>query len=134
MVVPQASPKAGAEIWNEGTPFRCLGLHTHWKAPAEAQTGFSEDILQITILQDRDRSSTARHYRHAKYDSQNPFNITSRELSVNQAGQNFAPLAALARRVPNRNSIRLAGFEKSSCTRSMPHAAKRRKLSQSLYT
>lgn len=37
------------ESWgeeNEGTPFRCLGLHTHRKAPAEAQTRFSEDILQ----------------------------------------------------------------------------------------
>jgi hypothetical protein len=46
VVVPQTSPKAGADIRNEGTPFRCLGLHTHWKAPAEAQTRFSEDILQ----------------------------------------------------------------------------------------
>ena len=46
MVVAQTSPKAGAEIRNEGTPFRCLGLHTHWKAPAEAQTRFSEDTLQ----------------------------------------------------------------------------------------
>lgn len=47
MVVPQTSPKASAEIRNEGTPYRCLGLHTHWKAPAEAQTRFSEDILQF---------------------------------------------------------------------------------------
>ena len=31
------------------------------------------------ILQDGDRCSTARHYRQAKYDSQNPFNITSRQ-------------------------------------------------------
>jgi hypothetical protein len=47
VVVPQTSPKAGAEIKNEGAPFRCLGLHTRWKAPAEAQARFSEDILQF---------------------------------------------------------------------------------------
>ena len=44
MIVPQAN--FAAENWNEGTPFRRLGLHTHRKAPAEAQTRFSEEILQ----------------------------------------------------------------------------------------
>src|SRR5664280_110533 len=56
--------------------------------PLESSSG-SADTFQRghptnTILQDRDQCSTARHYRQAKYDSQNPFNIASRELSVNQ--------------------------------------------------
>jgi len=49
VVVPQPASTASAEVKNEGTPFRCLGLHTHWKAPAEAQTRFSEDILQTSF-------------------------------------------------------------------------------------
>ena len=40
---------ATAEVQNEGTPFRCLGPHTHWKAPAEAQARFSEDILRYSF-------------------------------------------------------------------------------------
>jgi hypothetical protein len=39
--------RQAAEFQNEGTPFRCLGLHTHRKDPAEAQARFSEDILQL---------------------------------------------------------------------------------------
>jgi hypothetical protein len=111
--------------------------------PLESSSG-SADTFQRghpanTILQDRDRCSTARHHRQAKYDSQNPFNIASRERSVNQAGTKFRSVATLDRRVPNHNSIRLAGFQRSACTRSMPHAAKKRKLSlaetvRSLYT
>lgn len=46
MVVPQTGTTPVAEFQNEGTPFRCLGLHTHRKDPAEAQARFSEDILQ----------------------------------------------------------------------------------------
>ena len=69
--------KPDAEIRNEGAPFRCLGLHTHWKAPTEAQTRFSEDPAK-PILQDGDQSSTARHYRQAKHDSQNLLNIATR--------------------------------------------------------
>lgn len=42
-VVPQPARCRKAEIKNEGAPFRCLGLHTHRKAPAEAQARFSED-------------------------------------------------------------------------------------------
>ena len=42
-VVPQNSLSPDAEIGNEGDPFRCLGLHTHQNAPAEAQARFSED-------------------------------------------------------------------------------------------
>src|SRR5208283_1884534 len=40
---------ATAEVQNEGTPFRCLGPHTHWKAPAEAQARFSEDIPRYSF-------------------------------------------------------------------------------------
>src|ERR1035441_9415974 len=111
--------------------------------PLESSSG-SADTFQRghpanTILQDRDQCSTATHYRQAKYDPQNPFNIASRERSVNQTGTKFRSVATLARRVPNHNSIRLAGFERPACTRSMPRAAKRRKLSlaetvRSLYT
>ncbi len=47
-----------------------------WKAPTEAQTRFSEDPAK-PILQDGDQSSTARHYRQAKHDSQNLLNIAT---------------------------------------------------------
>ncbi len=43
VVVPQSARCRNAEINNEGAPFRCLGPHTHRKAPAEAQARFSED-------------------------------------------------------------------------------------------
>lgn|SRR5579883_662740 len=36
----------GTKIGNEGAPFRCLSLHTHQKAPVEAQARFSEDPVQ----------------------------------------------------------------------------------------
>jgi len=45
VVVPQTGTTPVAEFQNEGTPFRCLGLHTRQKDPAEAQARFSEDIL-----------------------------------------------------------------------------------------
>ena len=92
MVVPQASPKAGAEIGNEGTPFRCLGLHTHWKAPAEAQTRFSEDILQIPFYRIEINAAQPDTTGRPKYDSQNPFNISSRGPSVNQIRTKFRGL------------------------------------------
>ena len=41
------------EFWNEGTPFRCFGPHTHWKAPVEAQARFSEESCD-TLTQDED--------------------------------------------------------------------------------
>jgi len=43
VVVPWTGPKTAMEIRNEGAPFRCLGLHTHGKAPMEAQARFSEE-------------------------------------------------------------------------------------------
>ena len=89
MIVPQAN--FAAENWNEGTPFRRLGLHTHRKAPAEAQTRFSEDFhpgsfktnaagdpetRNITASQDGADNRIARHNsRKAKHNSQNLFNI-----------------------------------------------------------
>jgi hypothetical protein len=98
VVVPQNSLSLDAEIANEGVPFRCLGLHTHRNAPAEAQARFSEDPspqqlqkreslgtpdLQ-TDLQDESYSSTARHYRQARHNSQNPLNISTSSTGVNQ--------------------------------------------------
>jgi hypothetical protein len=90
VVVPQIGLAADAEFGNEGAPFRCLGLHTRWKAPAEAQTRFSEDPAK-PILQDGDQSSTARHYRQAKHDSQNLFNISIRLIAVNHFARKLAP-------------------------------------------
>ena len=45
---PHTSPITDVELWNEGTPFRCLGLHTHRKAPAEAQARFSEESCETS--------------------------------------------------------------------------------------
>ena len=42
MAVPRTG-SPGMEFWNEGTPFRCFGPHTHRKAPVEAQARFSEE-------------------------------------------------------------------------------------------
>jgi len=97
VIVPQAN--FAAENWNEGTPFRRLGLHTHRKAPAEAQTRFSEDFhpgssktaaagdpetRNITASQAGANNRIARHNnRQAKHNSQNLFNIPTR-LRVRQ--------------------------------------------------
>ena len=126
MVVPQASPKAGAEIGNEGTPFRCLGLHTHWKAPAEAQTRFSEDTLQPKFYRMEIDAAQPDTTGRPKYDSQNPLNISSRASSVNQTGTKLGQSFADGRSPtnPKHNSIRLRGFEKSLRLRSTPPAAK----------
>ena len=44
MIAPLATFLArGADIRNEGTPFRCFGPHTHEKALVAAQARFSEE-------------------------------------------------------------------------------------------
>jgi hypothetical protein len=82
VVVPQTSLTAVAEVGNEGAPFRCLGLHTRWKAPLEAQTRFSEDPA-IQFYRIESKTAQPEHYRQAKVDSQNLSNIASRWLAVN---------------------------------------------------
>jgi hypothetical protein len=42
VIAPHASSNF-VEFWNEGTPFRDFGPHTHRKAPVEAQARFSEE-------------------------------------------------------------------------------------------
>jgi len=42
MIAPHTSSNF-VEFWNEGTPFRDFGPHTHRKAPVEAQARFSEE-------------------------------------------------------------------------------------------
>jgi hypothetical protein len=66
-----------------------------------------------SILQDRDRCGTARHYRQAKYDSQNPFTIASRDTSVNQTGTKSRTVVVQPT-TANHNSSQLRGFEKPS--------------------
>src|ERR1019366_7889116 len=97
---------------NEGTPFRWLGLHTHWKAPAEAQTRFSEDTLQPKFYRMEIDAAQPDTTGRPKYDSQNPFNISSRGPSVNQTRTKFRRMAA-SRRSSKHNSIRLCRFEQS---------------------
>src|SRR5271169_207931 len=71
------------ELWNEGTPFRCFGPHTHRKAPVEAQARFSEESCNKN-LQDRDYCSTAGRYRQARCNSRNLFSVATTARTVNR--------------------------------------------------
>src|SRR5690348_11360668 len=71
-------PQVNAEIRNEGAPFRCLGLHTHRKVRRKRKLVSARNPA-TSILQDWSLLQHSRHYRQAKYDSQNLFNIAIRE-------------------------------------------------------
>jgi hypothetical protein len=58
----------------------------------EAQARFSEDPANIS--RDMDQSSTARHYRQAKQNSQNPFTIASRIGGVNHLQRRIAEVSS----------------------------------------
>src|SRR5450631_330220 len=70
------------EFWNEGTPYRCFGPHTHRKAPVEAQARFSEESCD-TLSQDIRLLHTATHYRQAGYNSRNLISVATRLPPVN---------------------------------------------------
>src|ERR1039457_1028698 len=79
------------EFWNEGTPYRCFGPHTHRKAPVEAQARFSEESCD-TLSQDLRLLHTAAHYRQAGYNSRNLISVATRLPPVNQIrSKKFGP-------------------------------------------
>jgi hypothetical protein len=79
-------PQGRCENRNEGTPFRCFGLHTHWKAPTEAQTRFSEEILNNSTGLGSTQHSQTQH-RQAKTDSRNLLTIATQAADVNDRRQ-----------------------------------------------
>ncbi len=102
VVVPQNSLSPHAEIGNEGVPFRCLGLHTHRNAPAEAQARFSEDPakplyrIMITTAQP---DTTGR----LKHNSQNHLNISISSGGVNPSSlmlRRFFPINTAEQGIP----------------------------------
>jgi len=83
-----------------------------------------------SILQDRDRCGTARHYRQAKYDSQNPFTIASRDTSVNQTGTK-APWSS-SRRLQITTQASYAGLRNRRAKRPMPSGEDKKQVTRSL--
>ncbi len=69
------------EFWNEGTPFRCFGPHTHRKAPVEAQARFSEE--SCTLFRRIGITAAQPYYRQARCNSRNLFSVAMRLILVN---------------------------------------------------